>query len=101
MREYQANNQAATEKIATELAKELKGGELLALSGNLGAGKTVFVKALAKALGVKENITSPTFVLMKVYDISPLKSHQKTRADKKFSELDVKKVDKFVNKIKK
>ena len=89
MREYQANNQAATEKIATELAKELKGGELLA--------KTVFVKALAKALGVKENITSPTFVLMKVYDISPLKSHQKTRADKKFSELDVKKVDKFVH----
>lgn len=97
MREYQANNQAATEKIATELAKELKGGELLALSGNLGAGKTVFVKALAKALGVKENITSPTFVLMKVYDISPLKASQRARGEGKFSELDAKKVDKFVH----
>ncbi|MBT4516294.1 MAG: tRNA (adenosine(37)-N6)-threonylcarbamoyltransferase complex ATPase subunit type 1 TsaE [Candidatus Komeilibacteria bacterium] len=69
MKEYISNNQAETEKIATELAKELKGGELLALSGNLGAGKTVFVKALGKALGVEENITSPTFVLMKVYNI--------------------------------
>ncbi|MBT4209606.1 MAG: tRNA (adenosine(37)-N6)-threonylcarbamoyltransferase complex ATPase subunit type 1 TsaE [Candidatus Komeilibacteria bacterium] len=69
MKEYIAKNQAATEEIATKLATELKGGELLALSGNLGAGKTVFVQALAKALGIEENITSPTFVLMKIYDI--------------------------------
>ena len=41
---------------------------MIALIGNLGAGKTFFVKALAKKLGVVENITSPTFVLMKVYD---------------------------------
>jgi tRNA threonylcarbamoyladenosine biosynthesis protein TsaE len=73
MKEYIVNNQVDTEEIATQLAKELKGGELLALSGNLGAGKTVFVRALAEALGVEENITSPTFVLMKVYDIE----HQK------------------------
>ena len=79
MKEYQINNQSGTEAIAIKLAKELKGGEILALSGNLGAGKTVFVRALAKALGVKENITSPTFVLMKVYDI------------------DYKKVNKFVH----
>jgi tRNA threonylcarbamoyladenosine biosynthesis protein TsaE len=73
MKEYISKNQADTARIATELAEELKGGELLALSGNLGAGKTVFVKALAKAFGIEENITSPTFVLMKVYDID----HQK------------------------
>lgn len=79
MREFQSNNQAETAKIATKLAKELKGGELLALSGNLGAGKTVFVQALARELGIKENVTSPTFVLMKVYDI------------------DYKKVNKFVH----
>ena len=69
MKEYITNNQSETEKLARQLAKELKGGELLAFSGNLGAGKTVFVRALAKGLGIKENVTSPTFVLMKVYDI--------------------------------
>ena len=45
MKEYISNNQAETEKIATELAKELKGGELLALSGNLGAGKIEYERA--------------------------------------------------------
>ncbi len=68
MKEYTSQNEADTAKIASELAKTLHGGELLALSGNLGAGKTIFIKALAKALGVSETITSPTFVLMKVYD---------------------------------
>jgi len=67
MKEYISKKVADTEKIAKDLAGKLTGGELIALSGNLGAGKTVFVKALAQALGVKGNITSPTFVLMKVY----------------------------------
>lgn len=40
---------------------------LVTLSGNLGAGKTAFVQALAKALGVTEHVTSPTFVLAKNY----------------------------------
>ena len=69
MKEYIVKSQVETEKIAKQLAKTLKGNELLALSGNLGAGKTFFIKALGKALGVKENISSPTFVLMKVYDL--------------------------------
>lgn len=81
MREYIVKNQAATEEIAIKLAKELNGGELLALSGNLGAGKTVFVQALAKALGVKENITSPTFVLMKVYNTDNQKSKKFIHVD--------------------
>lgn len=69
MKEYIVKSQAETEKIAKQLAKTLKGSELLAFSGNLGAGKTFFIKALGKALGIKENISSPTFVLMKVYDL--------------------------------
>jgi tRNA threonylcarbamoyladenosine biosynthesis protein TsaE len=81
MKEYISNNPEATEKIAQQLAGILKGGEVLALSGNLGAGKTVFVKALAKALGVKENITSPTFVLMKVYDLPGPKIKKFVHAD--------------------
>ncbi|MDE2038340.1 MAG: tRNA (adenosine(37)-N6)-threonylcarbamoyltransferase complex ATPase subunit type 1 TsaE [Patescibacteria group bacterium] len=44
---------------------------VVGLSGHLGAGKTAFVKAVAKALGVSEDVTSPTFVLMKLYDIAP------------------------------
>ncbi|MBP9771723.1 MAG: tRNA (adenosine(37)-N6)-threonylcarbamoyltransferase complex ATPase subunit type 1 TsaE [Candidatus Pacebacteria bacterium] len=44
---------------------------VLALSGDLGAGKTAFVKALAKYLGVEEHITSPTFVIQKTYNLQP------------------------------
>ena len=53
--------------LGKKIAKTLKGGEVLALTGNLGAGKTIFTKGLAAGLGVKEIITSPTFVVMKVY----------------------------------
>lgn len=52
-----------------EFAKTLKGGETIGLIGDLGAGKTVFIKGLAQGLGIKQIITSPTFVLMKVYKI--------------------------------
>lgn len=52
---------------AEKLAKTLKGGEILALSGDLGSGKTTFTKALGKALGVRNTITSPTFVMMQEY----------------------------------
>ena len=81
MKEYITANSEETEKIARQLAGVLRGGEVLALSGNLGAGKTVFVRALAKALGVKENITSPTFVLMKVYDLPDQKIKKLVHAD--------------------
>lgn len=56
-----------TSAFADDFAKKLKGGEVLCLIGDLGAGKTAFTKGLAKGLGVKNIITSPTFVLMKVY----------------------------------
>ena len=57
-----------TEKAGWALARLLQGGEVILLRGNLGAGKTTFVKGLAEGLGVRANITSPTFVLMKVYE---------------------------------
>jgi len=56
-----------TYKIAEEFAKNLKGGDVIILNGDLGAGKTTFTKGLAKALNIKENITSPTFTLMNIY----------------------------------
>ena len=68
MKEFISKSREQTQKIASDFAKKLKGGEVLCFYGNLGSGKTTFIQALGKALGVKENITSPTFVLMKRYN---------------------------------
>ena len=58
-----------TKELAKQIAAGLKGGEILGLVGELGSGKTVFVQGLAEALGIKEIVNSPTFVLMKIYKI--------------------------------
>ncbi|HLC64102.1 MAG TPA: tRNA (adenosine(37)-N6)-threonylcarbamoyltransferase complex ATPase subunit type 1 TsaE [Patescibacteria group bacterium] len=62
-----SNNPKETKKLAATIASKLKGGAVIGLAGELGAGKTVFVQGLAEALGVKGQVNSPTFVLMKVY----------------------------------
>ncbi|MBN1901804.1 tRNA (adenosine(37)-N6)-threonylcarbamoyltransferase complex ATPase subunit type 1 TsaE [Candidatus Sumerlaeota bacterium] len=49
------------------LGRILSGGEILALTGELGSGKTTFVKGLARGLGITDVITSPTFVVVKSY----------------------------------
>lgn len=64
-----SNSEKQTFYFAKKLPKKLTGGEVIGLIGNLGAGKTVFVKGLAAGLGIKKNITSPTFVLMRVYSV--------------------------------
>ena len=56
-----------TDRLARSVAASIKGGEIILLGGRLGAGKTAFTKCLAKALGVKETVTSPTFTFMKSY----------------------------------
>ena len=58
-----------TEEIGQKFAKKLVGGEVLALSGNLGAGKSCFSRGLAHGLGVKGVVNSPTFNILKVYNI--------------------------------
>lgn len=65
--EYISKGLEDTEKIAYKFADTLKGNEVILLIGDLGAGKTTFTKSLAKALGVKEHITSPTFTLVNEY----------------------------------
>jgi len=62
-----SNSLQETKQFAKEFVKKLKGGEVLGLVGELGAGKTVFTQGLAEALGVEEIVNSPTFVLMKMY----------------------------------
>jgi len=60
---------ADTEAIAEELASKLSGGECIALYGQLGAGKTQFVRGLVRGLGGDpQSVCSPTFVLLNVYD---------------------------------
>jgi tRNA threonylcarbamoyladenosine biosynthesis protein TsaE len=56
-----------TRAIAGALAAHLVAGDLVALSGELGAGKTAFVQGAARALGVRARVTSPSFVLVKSY----------------------------------
>lgn len=53
--------------MGKKLAARLRGGEIVCLYGELGAGKTTLVKGMAEGLGIKEEITSPTFTLMNVY----------------------------------
>lgn len=65
--EYLSYSVEDTEKFANELSKDMKGGEIILLNGDLGAGKTTFTKAFAKSLGVQANVTSPTFTFMKEY----------------------------------
>ena len=80
MRDYIFTTQSAakTKQIACQFAKEITRTEsdcarVIALAGNLGAGKTTFVQGFAHALGIKEKIQSPTFVLMKIYSLDKQK----------------------------
>jgi tRNA threonylcarbamoyladenosine biosynthesis protein TsaE len=89
MKKYVSKSIEETQKIAHEWVGEIlsvrnsaiiqdknnvgdnknTGAFIVGLSGHLGAGKTAFVKCVAKELGIKQDITSPTYVIMKIYDI--------------------------------
>lgn len=62
---------ADLQRFAETLAPVLRPGDVVALNGPLGAGKTTFSKALGQALGLTEPVTSPTFVLMHEYHTGP------------------------------
>ena len=68
------HSEQETKDFAKKFASKLSGGEILCLYGELGAGKTTFVKGLAEGLGITENITSPTFTLMNIYKPTVSKS---------------------------
>ena len=63
-----SKNVEQTYNLASKLAKHIKGGDIILLNGDLGAGKTTFVKGFAKEVGVKIPVTSPTFNLLKTYE---------------------------------
>ncbi len=64
--EYLSNSYKQTEEIGFEYAKTLKKGDVVLLDGDLGAGKTVFVKGVARYFGL-DGVTSPTYAYLNVY----------------------------------
>jgi tRNA threonylcarbamoyladenosine biosynthesis protein TsaE len=63
-----SHSEKETQLIGRNLGKLLDKGDIVCLNGDLGTGKTVFVKGLAKAIGIDEYITSPTFTIVNEYD---------------------------------
>ncbi|NQU74594.1 MAG: tRNA (adenosine(37)-N6)-threonylcarbamoyltransferase complex ATPase subunit type 1 TsaE [Candidatus Omnitrophica bacterium] len=69
MKTYITKTREATIKLGEKLARTLKGGQIVALIGELGSGKTTLTKGIAKGLGVKNSryVNSPSFVIIKEY----------------------------------
>lgn len=68
MLRFETNNARETEQLGMAIGRALKGGEVIAMTGDLGAGKTTLTKALAKSLGIDEHVTSPTFTIVNEYE---------------------------------
>ncbi len=64
---YETNSPEETEEIARRLGEEAKPSDVIALLGDLGVGKTVFTKGLARGLGITEAVSSPTFTIVQEY----------------------------------
>ena len=65
--EVSAHSPEETKRLAVEVAKKIKKGDVLVLYGDLGSGKTTFTRYLVEALGLKARVQSPTFVLARKY----------------------------------
>ena len=66
--EFLTHSREETEALGARLARALAGGRVVAFTGDLGAGKTAFVSGMARALGVEERVTSPTFTIVNEYE---------------------------------
>jgi tRNA threonylcarbamoyladenosine biosynthesis protein TsaE len=73
------NSKQETVALAENLAKTLKGGDFLAFFGDLGSGKTTFIQGLAKGLGIERRIISPTFIIVRHYELKPKTSSVKPK----------------------
>lgn len=65
---YETNTPEETFQLGKQLGENAKPGEIYTLSGNLGVGKTVFTQGIAAGLGIKQQVNSPTFTIMQVYE---------------------------------
>jgi len=65
---YISNSAEDTMNLGCKISKSLESGEIIGLNGNLGSGKTTFIKGILKGLNYKSDVTSPTFSLVNEYD---------------------------------
>ena len=65
---YETNAPAETFELGRKLGEKAKAGTIIAMSGDLGVGKTLFTQGFAKGLGIDEPVSSPTFTILQVYD---------------------------------
>lgn len=65
---YLSESPHETEKIAADFARKLTRGDVIAYRGDLGAGKTAFTRGLAQGLGITDDVASPTFAILNVYN---------------------------------
>lgn len=73
MKEYLSHSVEETMDVGAQLAADAKPDDCIVLTGDLGAGKTHFTKGFAAALGVKEDVTSPTFAIVEEYEGAKLR----------------------------
>lgn len=66
--QYQTNSAPETEALGQKLAQKLHPGDIIAYTGDLGAGKTAFTRGVALGLGITERVTSPTFTIVNEYE---------------------------------
>ena len=67
MSEYISHSEHDTEEIGASFARTLKGGTVVAMYGDLGAGKTAFVRGMARGMGLSCRVSSPTFTIVNEY----------------------------------
>lgn len=65
---YETRGEEETFALGAALAKEAQPGQIYTLTGDLGVGKTVFTKGFAKGLGIEEQVSSPTFTIVQIYE---------------------------------
>ncbi len=65
---FETNSPEETYELGKKLAKSAKPGEIICLDGDLGVGKTVFTQGFAKGLDIEDNVNSPTFTIVQIYD---------------------------------
>ncbi|PIX62264.1 tRNA (adenosine(37)-N6)-threonylcarbamoyltransferase complex ATPase subunit type 1 TsaE [Candidatus Uhrbacteria bacterium CG_4_9_14_0_2_um_filter_41_50] len=78
---YETHSEKETHELAARFAATLRGGELIELVGDLGSGKTTFVRGVAEALGCKVKVKSPTFTVMNEYPVDNDKIKKIVHAD--------------------
>jgi tRNA threonylcarbamoyladenosine biosynthesis protein TsaE len=72
---FRTDSPEATRQLAARLGAHLQAGDVVALYGDLGAGKTCFVQGLAAGMGIRDHVTSPTFILVRTHPGTPALCH--------------------------